>query len=44
VTFLESAHMSMLEQPGEYLRELVNLVRPIAAQRGDVAPPSVALS
>ncbi|HEY6486770.1 MAG TPA: alpha/beta hydrolase [Candidatus Cybelea sp.] len=44
VTFLESAHMGMLEQPGEYLRELVNLVRPIALERGDGAPPGVALS
>jgi pimeloyl-ACP methyl ester carboxylesterase len=41
VTFEESAHMGMLEQPGEYLRELVNLVRPIAVERGDGAPPGV---
>ena len=44
VTFEESAHMSMLEQPGEYLRALVDLARPIAVQLGDGAPPGVAVS
>ncbi|HEY2473182.1 MAG TPA: alpha/beta hydrolase [Candidatus Cybelea sp.] len=41
VTFLNSAHMAMLEQPGDYLRELANLVRPIAVAQGDAAPPAV---
>ncbi len=44
VTFEESAHMSMLEQPGEYLRKLVDLARPIAVEHGDAAPPGVAVS
>ena len=44
VTFEASAHMGMLEQPGEYLRELVNLVRPIAVEDGDGAPPGVSVS
>ncbi|HEV3090415.1 MAG TPA: alpha/beta hydrolase [Candidatus Cybelea sp.] len=31
VTFSRSAHMAMLEQPGEYLLQLVDVVRPAAA-------------
>jgi pimeloyl-ACP methyl ester carboxylesterase len=31
VTFANSAHMAMLEQPGQYLESLVQLVRPAAA-------------
>jgi pimeloyl-ACP methyl ester carboxylesterase len=44
VTFEESAHMGMLEQPGEYLRQLVDLVRPIAVEHGDGAPTNVTVS
>jgi len=38
VTLKDSAHMAMLEQPGEYLDNLVRLVRPIAVNAGDGAP------
>jgi pimeloyl-ACP methyl ester carboxylesterase len=44
VTLEDSAHMGMLEQSGEYLRELVDLVRPIAVEQGDGAPPGVTVS
>jgi pimeloyl-ACP methyl ester carboxylesterase len=44
VTLVNSAHMGMLEEPGEYLRHLVSIVRPIAVEQGDAAPPSVSIA
>jgi pimeloyl-ACP methyl ester carboxylesterase len=41
VTFRNSSHMAMFEQPGAYLDMLIEHVRPIAAAQGDVAPASV---
>jgi pimeloyl-ACP methyl ester carboxylesterase len=44
VTFLNSSHMGMLEQPGEYLQHLVKVVRPLAVTVGDSAPSGVECS
>lgn len=38
VWFENSAHLSMLEEPGRFLFHLITDVRPIAARAGDVAP------
>lgn len=38
VTFENSAHMVMQEEPGRYLQHLVTLARPIAVSAGDAAP------
>lgn len=40
--FEHSAHMLQFEQPGKLLMHLVNDVRPIAAEAGDVAPADAA--
>jgi pimeloyl-ACP methyl ester carboxylesterase len=38
IWFADSAHMVMQEQPGRFLKHLVDDVRPIAVKAGDAAP------
>jgi pimeloyl-ACP methyl ester carboxylesterase len=38
IWFDNSAHMMMQEEPGRFLYHLVTDLRPLAVQRGDVAP------